>query len=147
MNHIEGKIEIMTKISAIPQAVFDEKTKIKTFKIKQGNFDVIVNLPEKMFKRIEDGAASFELWVCAINGKIKSIIGNEIEICEPAVQVFESKKKPKSESPQAQQNNKHQHNNKKPPINPNKIEKWKRQESESQQKQLEKKPLEIKTIQ
>ena len=155
MNIIDGKIEIMTKISAIPNAEYNEATKLKSFIIKQGDFNVLVNLPEKMFKRIEDGSANFEFWVCAINGKIKSISGSEIEIYEPAVQVFESKKKPKPEEQKTQQN-KPQHQNKQPqhkhpnqnhnhhqnhPINPNKIEKLERQEKK-QSKQLE-----IKNIQ
>ena len=115
---VDGKIEIMTKISSIPEVETDEKAKTKFFKISNGNFKVCVTLPEKMWNRIPEGAAKFENWVCAIGGKIKKIDGNEMYIEEPAVQVFENQKKPKLEQKQQQgpqkNQNKQQHQQQKP---------------------------------
>ena len=108
---IDGKIEIMTKISSLPEPETDEKAKTKFFKISNGSFKICVTLPEKMWKRIPEGAAKFESWVCAIGGKIKRIEGNEIYIEEPAVQVFENQKKPKADLPQQQKKQPNQNNN------------------------------------
>ena len=42
---------------------------------------------------MQENASKFESWVCAINGKIKNIEKNIIELSRPTFQVFENKKK------------------------------------------------------
>ena len=118
MSTVNGKIEFMTKLSVLPEPEINEK-KERSFKINNGTYNACVTLPEEMWLRIIEGTSKYELWVIAINGKIKSISGNDIYIEEPAVQVFESHKKPKPEE-KPQQNkpqhnhNKHQHHKNKP---------------------------------
>ena len=146
MSIIDGKIEIMTKLSKVPEPEIDEKTKNRFFKISNGSFKVCVTLTEKMWNRIPEGAAKFESWVCAINGKIKNISENEIYLEEPAIQVFENQKKPKPEEKPQQQQHKHHnnHQHKKHPNdkNPNKLNIINNQQNQPR----EKKELEIKTV-
>lgn len=92
MNFIDGKIEIVTKISKIPEP-FDENNNEKSFLINSNNYSIKVSFPKKTFDRMQENASKFESWVCAINGKIKKIEKNLIELSEPTFQVFENKKK------------------------------------------------------
>lgn len=92
MNIIDGKIEIVTKISKIPEPI-NESNNEKSFLINNNNYSIKVSFPSKTFTRMQENASKFESWVCAINGKIKNIEKNIIELSEPTFQVFENKKK------------------------------------------------------
>ncbi|APJ05274.1 hypothetical protein [Silvanigrella aquatica] len=92
MNIIDGKIEIVTKISKIPEP-FNESNNEKSFLINNNNYSIKVSFPNKTFTRMQENASKFESWICAINGKIKNIEENIIELSEPTFQVFENKKK------------------------------------------------------
>lgn len=92
MNIIDGKIEIVTKISKIPEPI-SENNNEKSFLINNNNYSIKVSFPSKTFARMQENSSKFESWVCAINGKIKNIEKNIIELSEPTFQVFENKKK------------------------------------------------------
>ncbi len=92
MNIIDGKIEIVTKISKIPEPI-NESNNEKSFLINNNNYSIKVSFPSKTFTRMQENASKYESWVCAINGKIKNIEKNIIELSEPTFQVFENKKK------------------------------------------------------
>lgn len=91
MNFIDGKIEIVTKISKLPEP-YNENNE-KSFLINNNNYSIKVNFPNKTWARMQENASKYESWVCAINGKIKNIDKNIIELSEPNFQVFENKKK------------------------------------------------------
>lgn len=137
MNATEGKIEITTKFSQIPEYESDEKAKTVSFKVFNGKFYICATLTDKMWGRFTENASKFESWVCAIVGKIKNISNNDIYIEEPALQVFENQKKPKPEQNKNQKQNQPHHKKHQNDINPNNL---------NNINNKEKKSLEIKQI-
>ncbi len=94
MNMIDGKIEVITKISSLPEPI-SENNNEKSFLINNNNYSIKVSFPNKTWTKIQENSSKYESWVCAINGKIKNINNNIIELNEPTFQIFENKKKTK----------------------------------------------------
>ena len=78
-----GKLELTIKINELPTDV------------------VSVTLKPKIWKKLEDAAANYPMWVAAIGGKMGESTSNGFVLSEPNIQVFE--KKPKEPKPEAGQ--------------------------------------------
>jgi predicted DNA-binding ribbon-helix-helix protein len=89
-----GKLELIIKINELP-------TDVQTNKDDCDGRVVSVTLKPKIWKKLEDAATNYPMWVAAIAGKMGESTSNGFVLSEPNIQVFE--KKPKEPKPEAGQ--------------------------------------------
>jgi len=96
-----GKLELIIKINELPTNVETNKDNWKTFELDCDGRVVSVTVKPKIWKKLEDAAANYPMWVAAIGGKMGESTSNGFVLSEPNIQVFE--KKPKEPKPEALQ--------------------------------------------
>src|SRR4028119_312522 len=96
-----GKLELTIKINELPTNVETNKDNWKTFELDCDGRVVSVTVKPKIWKKLEDAAANYPMWVAAIGGKIGESTSNGFVLSDPNIQVFEKKsKEPKTEAEQ-----------------------------------------------
>jgi hypothetical protein len=96
-----GKLELIIKINELPNNVETNKDNWKTFELDCDGRVVSVTVKPKIWKKLEDAAANYPMWVAAIGGKIGESTSNGFVLSDPNIQVFEKKsKEPKPEAEQ-----------------------------------------------
>ena len=94
-----GKLEVTIKINELPNDVQTNKDNSKIFQLDCDGRIVEVTVKPKIWKKLEDAAANYPLWVAAIGGKMGESTSNGFVLSEPNIQVFEKKsKEPKPEA-------------------------------------------------
>ncbi|MEG3836358.1 hypothetical protein [Microcoleus sp. Z1_C3] len=96
-----GKLELIIKINELPNNVETNKDNWKTFELDCDGRVVSVTVKPKIWKKLEDAAANYPMWVAAIGGKMGESTSNGFVLSDPNIQVFE--KKPKEPKPEAEQ--------------------------------------------
>ena len=96
-----GKLELIIKINELPTNVETNKDNWKTFELDCDGRVVSVTVKPKIWKKLEDAAANYPMWVAAIGGKMGESTSNGFVLSDPNIQVFE--KKPKEPKPEALQ--------------------------------------------
>jgi hypothetical protein len=96
-----GKLEVTIKINELPTDVQTNKDNWKIFQLDCDGRVVSVTVKPKIWKKLEDAAANYPMWVAAIGGKMGESTSNGFVLSEPNIQVFERKaKEPKPEAEQ-----------------------------------------------
>lgn len=86
-----AKIELTVKFSELPQTAVAAKG-VK-FAVEDGDTRVVIVLPSKAWKKVEQAAKDWaDHWIAAVTGKV-AIVAGRIELINPGVQVFEKKPK------------------------------------------------------
>jgi hypothetical protein len=96
-----GKLEVTIKTNELPNDVHTNKDNWKIFQLNCNGWIVFVTVKPKIWKKLEDGAVNYPMWVAAIGGKMGESTSNGFVLSEPNIQVFE--KKPKEPKPEAEQ--------------------------------------------
>jgi hypothetical protein len=96
-----GKLELIIKINELPNNVETNKDNWKTFELDCDGRVVSVTVKPKIWKKLEDAATNYPMWVAAIGGKMGESTSNGFVLSDPNIQVFE--KKPKEPKPEALQ--------------------------------------------
>ena len=96
-----GKLEVTIKINELPTDVQTNKDNSKIFQLDCDGQVVEVIVKPKIWKKLEDAAANYPMWVAAIGGKMGESTPNGFVLSDPSIQVFE--KKPKEPKPEADQ--------------------------------------------
>ena len=96
-----GKLELTIKNNELPNNVETNKDNWKTFELDCDGRVVSVTVKPKIWKKLEDAAANYPMWVAAIGGKMGESTSNGFVLSDPNIQVFE--KKPKEPKPEALQ--------------------------------------------
>ena len=96
-----GKLELIIKINELPNNVETNKDNWKTFELDCDGRVVSVTVKPKIWKKLEDAATNYPMWVAAIGGKMGESTSNGFVLSDPNIQVFE--KKPKEPKPEAEQ--------------------------------------------
>ena len=96
-----GKLEVTIKINELPTDVQTNKDNCKIFQLDCDGQVVEVIVKPKIWKKLEDAAANYPMWVAAIDGKMGESTSKGFVLLEPSIQVFE--KKPKEPKPEAGQ--------------------------------------------
>jgi hypothetical protein len=91
---ISGKLEIIIKISELPNATIVENG-WQQIEIECDGRIITMVVKPKVFKKLTDAQANFPEWVGAIAGKMGETTENGFMLLEPNIQVFE--KKPKAD--------------------------------------------------
>jgi hypothetical protein len=94
---LEGKLELIIKINALPTEVKTDKNGWKSFVISCSGREIAMTVRPKLFNRLTDAAAKWPLWVASIEGKMGKATAKGFVLEEPNVQVFERKAKDKPE--------------------------------------------------
>ena len=94
-----GKLEVTIKINELPLDVQTNKDNWKIFQLDCDGRVVYVTVKPKIWKKLEDAAANYPMWVAAIGGKMGESTSNGFVLSEPNIQVFE--RKPKEPKPEA----------------------------------------------
>ncbi len=94
-----GKLEVSIKINELPTNVQTNTDNWKIFQLDCDGRVVSVTVKPKIWKKLEDAAANYPLWVAAISGKMGESTSNGFVLLEPNIQVFE--RKPKEPKPEA----------------------------------------------
>lgn len=94
-NIVSGRLELTVKFSQLPQPVA-VKTGMK-IGIQTETALVVVTLPPKAWKKLEQAARDWPQWVASVTGRLGASAGAEagtvVVLEQPAVQVFEKKAK------------------------------------------------------
>jgi len=94
-----GKLEVTIKINELPNDVQTNKDNWKIFQLDCDGRVVSVTVKPKIWKKLEDAAANYPMWVAAIGGKMGESTSNGFVLSDPNIQVFEKKpKEPKLEA-------------------------------------------------
>jgi len=94
-----GKLELTIKINELPNDVQTNKDNWKIFQLDCDGRVVSVTVKPKIWKKLEEDAANYPIWVAAIGGKMGKSTSNGFVLSEPNIQVFERKaKEPKPEA-------------------------------------------------
>jgi hypothetical protein len=91
-NLVPGRLELTVKFSELPQPVVVQggmKIGIQT----EGAV-VTATIRPKVWRKLEEAAKTYPLWVAALTGKLGALRSGMIELSEPKLQVFEKKPKP-----------------------------------------------------
>jgi hypothetical protein len=96
-----GKLEVTIKINELPANVQTNKDNWKVFHLDCDGRVVEVSVKPKVWKKLEDAAANYPMWVAAISGKMGESKSKGFVLLEPNIQVFE--RKPKEPKPEAGQ--------------------------------------------
>jgi len=65
-----GKLEVIIKINELPNNVQTNKDNWKIFQLDCDGWVVFVTVKAKIWKKLEDAATNYPLWVAAISGKM-----------------------------------------------------------------------------
>ena len=95
---LEGKLELIIKINALPSEVKTDKNGWKSFVVLCSGREIAMTVRPKLFNRLTDAAAKWPLWVASIEGKMGKATAKGFVLEEPNVQVFERKAKDKTEA-------------------------------------------------
>jgi hypothetical protein len=98
---LEGKLELIIKINALPTEVKTDKNGWKSFVLMCSGREISLTVRPKLFNRLTDAAAKWPLWVASIEGKMGKATAKGFVLEEPNVQVFERKPKDKPEGAEA----------------------------------------------
>ena len=90
-----GKLEVVIKISELPQAKTIENG-WQQFEIDCDGRIITITTKPKVWKKLIDAQANYPQWVASIAGKIGETTENGFALLEPNIQTFE--KKPKAEA-------------------------------------------------
>ncbi len=88
-----GKLELTIKINALPTGFTKDANGWVTFWVDCDGVMVWTKVRPKMWKKLEDAARTWPLWVAAIAGKMGERTQEGFELEEPSVQAFERKAK------------------------------------------------------
>jgi hypothetical protein len=94
---LEGKLELIIKLNALPTEVKTDKNGWKSFVLLCSGREISLTVRPKLFNRLTDAAAKWPLWVASIEGKMGKATAKGFVLEEPNVQVFERKPKDKPE--------------------------------------------------
>jgi hypothetical protein len=95
-----GKLELIIKINELPNDVQTNKDNCKIFQLDCDGQVVSVTVKPKIWKKLEDAATNYPMWVATISGKMGESTSNGFVLSEPNIQVFE--RKPKEPKPDAE---------------------------------------------
>ena len=87
-----GKLEVTIKFSELPTPVATTPQGV-TLAIDCEPRVVKVSLRPKNWKKLNDAAAQYPMWVAALTGKMGPATKDGFELLDPALQVFEKKPK------------------------------------------------------
>lgn len=97
---ISGRMELIIKISEMPNNVKNVKDGWKEFSIDVGNGkEILLTVRPKIFKKLEDAQQQFPQWIASISGKMGHPTNSGFILEEPTIQVFEKKPKVPKDSP------------------------------------------------
>jgi hypothetical protein len=94
---LEGKLELVLKINALPTEVKTDKNGWKQFVVVCGDRHVSMTMRPKLYLRLTEAAAKWPMWVASISGQMGKSTDKGFVLDEPNVQVFERKPKEKAE--------------------------------------------------
>lgn len=95
-NLVSGRLELTVKFSDLPKPMTVQggiKIGIET---AEGVVTAI--LSPKIWRKLEQAAKDYPMWVAALSGSLDRVIDKEIVLKQPAVQVFEKKSKPTADA-------------------------------------------------
>src|SRR6185436_823646 len=98
---LEGKLELVIKINALPSEVKTDKNGWKSFVLLCSGREISLTVRPKLFNRLTEAAAKWPLWVASIEGRMGKTTPKGFVLEEPNVQVFERKPKDKPEGADA----------------------------------------------
>jgi|SRR6185436_6829414 len=98
---LEGKLELIIKINALPSEVKTDKNGWKSFVLLCSGREIAMTVRPKLFNRLTEAAAKWPLWVASVEGKMGKATAKGFVLEEPNVQVFERKAKDKPEGAEA----------------------------------------------
>ena len=91
---IDGKLEVILKISTFPTDVITTPTGGSEFKVLCSGKEITISLKSKLFQKLVEAQAAFPQWVAAFQGKIGPATPKGFVLSEPILQIFEKKPKP-----------------------------------------------------
>jgi hypothetical protein len=92
---IQGKLEIVVKISELPQATSVENG-WQQFQIDCQGRIITVTVKPKVWKKLTDAQANYPQWIGAIAGSMGAQTKDGFILENPSIQTFERKPKPEA---------------------------------------------------